>query len=424
VKVCIVTSVPAAVEPRGPRHAVAFKELFPEAEVLFVDMAPQGLDVVEPPVLRAARGVRRETIRYPSRNIGMAALALRKAQVAIARGIFDLTGHVVEALFGDRVVTLTRYLKQTQADIYFAHNIETLLPAARAAESLGGLLMFDCMEYYSSMGDSQSSSQAAGAKKLEARWLPRCSLVTASGELLAERLSEEYKIPRPITLYNTPAPVDHIANDKVGGFSLYWRNSVIGFGQRGLDDMLVALTELPTDISLSVQGRLPMDGGAGLRERIAALGLEGRVTLLPPYDPGEVIAQAARHSVGLCLERRGPLNHELTVSNKLFDYMMAGLPVVVADLPSLRLIVERSGGGLLFEPGSPSELAAQIRRLYESPDLVRDLAGHSRSYALSEGNAEVEMARLRSALKGAVDANASALSKRAGRGIGAPRPLA
>ena len=61
--------------------------------------------------------------------------------------------------------------------------------------------------------------------------------------------------------------------------------------------------------------------------------------------------QAAPHTIGLCLERKGPANHEYTVSNKMFDYMMGGLAVVSADLKGLHSVIKRSGGGVLFEPG-------------------------------------------------------------------------
>jgi hypothetical protein len=86
------------------------------------------------------------------------------------------------------------------------------------------------------------------------------------------------------------------------------------------------LRELPVDVRLSVQGRPGPDGGSAVRERAAALGVAERVAILPPYAPRDAVAAAAAHDVGLCLERKGPRNHDLTVSNKMFDYHMAALP--------------------------------------------------------------------------------------------------
>lgn len=139
-----------------------------------------------------------------------------------------------------------------------------------------------------------------------------------------------------------------------------------------------------------------------MRARIGELGVGERVVVHPPYAPEAAVQEAARHTVGLCLERRGVRNHDLTVSNKLFDYHMAGLSVVVSDLPGLRGVVERSGGGVWFEPGSVDELTAKLRLLYEDRALQARLAEQARAFALREGNREREMEKFGAAFQAAV----------------------
>lgn len=401
MRLCIVTSAAANAEPRGPHHAAAAQALFPDADVVFLDLQPSGAEIADPPILSQSPQIRRVRRRYPVRSAGGAAmldLAWRRVKVRMARLWFSLTGQITEAMFGAPVIGMTRALTALKADFYYAHNIDTLLPAARAAAANGAKLAFDSMEYHADMGDSQAPEEARAVPRLQARWLPRCVLVTAASEVLSEVLAREYGIAPPLALYNTPAIEADLPAPPAEGLALYWRNSVVGFGQRGLDDILVALSQLPGDVTLSVQGRPSFDGGKALEARIAELGLQGRVTILPPYRPAEAVRLAAVHHVGLCLERRGPANHTYTVSNKLFDYMMGGLAVVVADLPGLRLVVERSQAGLLFEPGSPDDLAAKIATLYRDPRLRRQLAARARDFALTQGNAGVDMERLKTAL--------------------------
>ncbi|MFZ5669648.1 MAG: glycosyltransferase [Pseudomonadota bacterium] len=394
-----MTSLAAGAEPRAPRHAVAAKAAFPQAEVLFVDCARRGAADPDPPDLRSAAGIIRQTLDYPARAGQPLAHAVNKARVVAGRLAMKLFGLVTEPLFGDRTIGLTRLLVEARADLYIAHNIEALLPAVRAARRNGAALIFDCMEYYSDMGDGQTAEEARAARRLEARWLPRCVLVTASSEALSRALADRYGIEPPLALYNTPRIEAPPPRTRGEGLRLYWRNAVVGFSQRGLEDALAALTLLPDDVTLHLQGRPSMDGGQRLEARIRELGLADRVTVLPPFAPGEAVRQAGAYDVGLCLERRGPANHEYTVSNKLFDYMMAGLAVVVSDLPSLRSVVERAGAGLLFEPGSPEDLAARIRRLRDEPGLLESLAGRARAFAEAEGNVDVDMDRFRAALR-------------------------
>src|SRR5262249_6832456 len=141
------------------------------------------------------------------------------------------------------------------ADMYVAHNIETLLPTMRAASKHGAAVVFDCMEFYSDMGDSQHPTEAAAARALEAKYLPRCALVIASSDIMADTLAVEYSIRRPLAAYNVPPTERELPSRKGGGLNLYWRNSVIGFGQRGLEEVLYALAMLPADVHLHLQGR-------------------------------------------------------------------------------------------------------------------------------------------------------------------------
>ncbi len=402
MKICVVTSYTAAAEPRGPRHAIAAKTAFPDADVVLVDMAASGAPRPAEPELLRPHVIARRTVEFPTRATSLPRLVARKARTHLGRAAFSNFGALHESVFGDRTQGLTRALKEIQADVYIAHNIETLLPAMTAARAHGAAVVFDCMEFYSGMGDGQHPVEAAAAHKLEAASLPRCALVIASSDTMADALAAEYAITRPLAAYNVPPTAHTLPARRGGGLNLYWRNSVIGFGQRGLQDVLDALASLPEDVHLHLQGRLPQSNAQELAGRAAALQLGTRVHVLPPYTPHEAVQQAAHHEVGLCLERKGPRNHDLTVSNKMFDYHMAGLAVIATDLPALAYVIDRSGGGLLCAPGDPRSLADAIGRLHASPELLQQLQSRARAFALAEANLEMEIdkiaARLRSAI--------------------------
>jgi hypothetical protein len=106
--------------------------------------------------------------------------------------------------------------------------------------------------------------------------------------------------------------------------------------------------KLPDDVTLHLQGRLPADGGTGLRARIAGLGLGNRVVVThEPYAPGGPRKGSGTPPRWLVSERKGNRNHDLTVSNKIFDYHMAGLAVIASDLPGLSSVLALFGmGGL------------------------------------------------------------------------------
>jgi glycosyltransferase involved in cell wall biosynthesis len=119
----------------------------------------------------------------------------------------------------------------------------------------------------------------------------------------------------------------------------------------------------------------------------------------PPCNPEDAVRAAARFHVGLCAERPEVANHWYTVSNKLFDYHMAGLAVVVSGLPSLRDVVQESGAGLMYRPGDPRDLAAKVMEIYRDPLLRQRYGSAGRRFALQSGNAQAEMKRLRAAVR-------------------------
>lgn len=398
-RICVVTSYTAAAEPRAPRHAIAAKKAFPEAAVLLVDLAASGVPRSAEPELLRSEGIERRTIEFPSRASGVAQLVARKLKTRLGHAAFRRLGILHESAFGERTQGLTRALCDFPSDIYIAHNIETLLPTMHAAERHGAAVVFDCMEFYSDMGHGQHATEAAAARALEAQCLPRCALVMASSDAMADALAIEYGITRPLPAYNVPPIERDLPARKGGGFNLYWRNSVIGFGQRGLEDALQALVLLPGKVHLHLQGRQTPAAAAELAARVTLLGLRERVHVLPAYAPHEAVRMAALYDVGLCLERKGPRNHDLTVSNKMFDYHMAALAVVTTDLPALMDVVHRSGGGIICRQSDAVSLADAIRTLLDSPQHLSELQRRARQFALATGNLETEIVKIATALK-------------------------
>jgi glycosyltransferase involved in cell wall biosynthesis len=390
LKVCICTSYRADREPRAPRHATAIAQLGSGVEVTLVECSPMGQNPSFLNELNSLSNLRLITHFFPERKSNLIGLLINRARKEIALFIFRLFKFFLPSAFNANIVGLQKILESIQADVYLAHNIDTLLPTANASRKLNALLMFDSMEFHSDMGDSQTPLEKEMTRLLESKYLPICSLILASSDQVADALVDEYKIDRPLPLYNVPKIHDYLPPKVNGKFSLYWRNSVVGLSQRGLEEALLALSELPENIELHLQGRLPIDGGKELRKRISELNIENRVMFHPPYQPRDAINVAAIHTLGLCLERKGIRNHDLTVSNKMFDYMMAGLPVIASNLPSLKNIIEKSNGGLLFEPGSYRDLSKQVTKLYNDPELLNTLGHNARAFALSSANWEIE----------------------------------
>ena len=82
-----------------------------------------------------------------------------------------------------------------------------------------------------------------------------------------------------------------------------------------------------------------------------------------------------------CIAILKPLEeYKTTYPNKVFDYMAAGRPVVLAIDGVIREVVEAAQCGVFAEPGKASALANAIRKLASDPQKCREMGMNGRKY--------------------------------------------
>ena len=115
-----------------------------------------------------------------------------------------------------------------------------------------------------------------------------------------------------------------------------------------------------------------------LQAQASELGLTN-VLFLPPLSKTEMpVALAAADA---CLAILKPIEmYKTTYPNKVFDYMAAGRPVVLAIDGVIRQVIEDAGGGIPVPPGDPQALAEAIRHLAENPAAGIQMGRQARLY--------------------------------------------
>jgi glycosyltransferase involved in cell wall biosynthesis len=103
------------------------------------------------------------------------------------------------------------------------------------------------------------------------------------------------------------------------------------------------------------------------------LGVEQQLAILPAVSYDEVLRLTPGADAGHALYEPTHINNLFitTASNKLLEYMAAGLPVLVSDRPGLRAFVETHQCGLTADEGSPESIAASVNKLLGDPELAR-----------------------------------------------------
>jgi glycosyltransferase involved in cell wall biosynthesis len=144
---------------------------------------------------------------------------------------------------------------------------------------------------------------------------------------------------------------------------------------KGVDVILEALSLLPSDVVLVVIGagpRLPSLIGHARR-----LGLESRVRFCPSVSDDDLPHYLALGEMFVFPSQNRLEGFGLVVA----EAMAAGLPVVIADMPGVREVIEPGMEGLLTEPLIAADLAAKVRALLDDPELARRMGEAARRRA-------------------------------------------
>lgn len=83
-----------------------------------------------------------------------------------------------------------------------------------------------------------------------------------------------------------------------------------------------------------------------------------------------------------------------TYPNKVFDYMAAGRPTILAIDGVIRRVVEVAGGGTFVRPGDPEDLVSAVLAYYRDPSLALRHGRNARRYVEAEFSREEQAVKL------------------------------
>jgi glycosyltransferase involved in cell wall biosynthesis len=256
-----------------------------------------------------------------------------------------------------------------RADIIHAHDLNTLPQAYLAARRRGARLVYDAHEISTSrVGDLWKYKRFW--KRLESYLIRRADAVITTDEMRASFLADAYRVPRPTVLLNVTERRPVSDADLLRPRLDIPRDTPIVIYQGGLQPDR-GLEQLIRSVSRIERGVVVFVGDGRLREALAALaeeyGVSHRVHFVAAVPPEQLLDYTASADVGVQVLQNTCFNHYSTTSNKLFEYFMAGIPVVASDFPEIRRVVQEFDAGVLIDPRSPAAIAEGINAVLSDP---------------------------------------------------------
>ena len=270
-------------------------------------------------------------------------------------------------------------------DLVQVHDAPALgvLAALLGRRTLPGVLLFDAVEIPLVSSNPAQDLAPASTRQREARLhrdvLARCSASTITvSHGLADWLGSHYDLSdvavvRNFQLYVEPPAGHEIRQDlglEDGQRLVLYLNSL--YGGQGLEQLIDAIPYLPAGVVVATLG--PMiypEYVKQLTTRATAAGVGARFRVLPPKPPSDMLAYAAGADIGVIPRQNVSLNNTISLPNRVFELVMARLPIAAPSLPDIKAFVLEHGLGQSFDERDPRDIARVIKAMLEPETLAR-----------------------------------------------------
>ncbi|KAA6450852.1 glycosyltransferase family 4 protein [Bacillus swezeyi] len=157
---------------------------------------------------------------------------------------------------------------------------------------------------------------------------------------------------------------------------------------RGLKNLVKAAPKFNEGTLLFIgDGRIKPE----LEKMVDEMGIGDKVKFLPKVPLAELPKYTRNAYLGFQVLNNVCFNHYSASSNKLFEYMMAGVPVVACDFPEIKRVTEGENTGIIVDSHDPDSIAEGVNKLLSAPDL-RDVLSRNSLRARGLYNWEQEKA--------------------------------
>jgi glycosyltransferase involved in cell wall biosynthesis len=289
--------------------------------------------------------------------------------------------------------------RREDAAIYHLHDAE-LIPLGLLLAVAGRRVIYDAHEDLPKdiLEKPWIPQKLRGVLSPVVGWLERVTsgcfaAVVTAGNSISDRLVSAGK--QPITINNYPLPYEFKVSNSVSE-RRSTTNVIVSFGGlytfRAVHPMVEAIGLLPESLPV----KLVLGGGSEsdvLREELSSkfgwLNIDYRGQL----TRSQMLSELSRAFAAIVLFRNGPNTHSVR-SNRFYEALAAGVPVITPDFGDWRSVVEGNRCGLTVDPQDPKEIAAAIEWLFSHPEEAAEMGRNGRELFLREFNWEREGEKL------------------------------
>ena len=252
-------------------------------------------------------------------------------------------------------------------DVVHAHDLLMLAPALVGARWTGARVVYDTHELSTGVPYRRGLVKLL-ADAIERVGIGRAAAVVTVSDAIADRLRSLYGLRRPPVVVRNLCALPRPSNGDGGRLRarldlpdaplVLHQGAVLG--RRGCLTLVRALAQVPA-AHLAFLGPCEPEFERRLWDEAGATGVADRVHVLPAVPLHELLAHTCDADVGVSLFEPSSENYRLTLPNKVFEYVAAGVPVVGSAVPEVERVVREHAIGWTVDPYDTGAVAAALR---------------------------------------------------------------
>jgi glycosyltransferase involved in cell wall biosynthesis len=377
-RIVILSGIQIIDNPRVVKEADALAELGHEVEVVGAIYNQPSKELIDA-ALAGKKWKHIPVIDLTDGKIGprLKSLALR-SQSKLSHFKKKLRGSDSPIQLGFVARKLYATASALNADLYVAHLEQALWVGAKLL-SQGRAVALDVEDWYSEDGlpEDRAKRPIHLMKVCEKLLLRGACYSTTTSQALASALARTYDCPPPAVVYNSfPIEDRHALDGKVldrkrsDTPSLTWFSQTIGPG-RGLEELLAVLPRLRHRLEVHLRGS-PRSGFQDHLLNAVPKCLRAQIHFHPRVAQKDLLSRLSEHDIGYCGELSDCLSRDLTITNKMFEYMRAGLALVASDTTGQSEVAAAVPDAVsLFRQRDPESLTRTLDALLGDPSKLQ-----------------------------------------------------
>lgn len=262
-------------------------------------------------------------------------------------------------------------------DIIFAEDLYCLPVCIIAGKLKGAKVIYDCRELFGFLAGLKNKKFIQKFWSwIEKLFIRKADLILTTGEMDSEFIRKQYNLHNDLVIRNLPLykksdfPVDYyslLGIDKSKKVLLY--QGVVLHG-RGLK-MIFEFLQTSDDFVLVVLGSGEMI--EYYKNLSFQMKLNDKVFFVGKIPQDKLMDYTAGGFVGLSLIENISKSYYYALPNKLFEYIMAEIPVIATDLPQMKKIIDDYKVGFAIAEGNVEQLKAVLTQLRNDQNLYAQL---------------------------------------------------